>query len=554
MFSRFLKIDCNLPVINKIRGYKMKNFKRVILMISMFAITGASVNCSFRSRLERRSARLRRTVDGQEGTRLSVQLSDSDRGNRLRRDREVSIPTRVTESSRLWLRNEFPELTQDDSIQQIRLILNDDHEKQNEFSEDFIEFIKGHFRILNSGDLYFDPIHIANTLTPSTNFDQLRLIYLDSILANIEFIRNLFEAVFFLRLNIKSLGGDGDFHILSLSLSNFLRSNLFENAFEAVSIIDGCLNIHTPEEDLCVYNDDSDGVVNGLMFDFNIEQSLDSLEYINEYLQIDFNFVAESFIRDIENSDLESIEIFVQFVVRNFEEDRATEIFNRCLRILNPEYCDIIIWKLSNVNDKSIFLSSLNITAKNITAKQLSLLLPRLGKMTNFTDLNVSDNQLTELPESIGNLTNLTYLYLNSNQLTELPESIGNLTNLTGLRVSNNQLTELPESVGQLGNLQYLNLSDNQLIELPESIGNLTNLIALDVSNNQLTGLPESIGYLTNLIRFYLYSNQLIELPDSFRLTSLEYLDLRSAFIEGFDRFYLGRQVVQDFMNSYFNR
>ncbi len=578
----------------------MKNLKRIILMISMFAITGASVNCQFRSQLERRSSRLNEY--GQERTCSSVQLSTGDRRNRLQRNRELSTLNRVSE--RLWLRNEFPALTEEDSIQQIRGILSSVHDKQNEFSNDFIDFINNHFDILN-GDLNFDHVRIANTLTPNVNFGQLRQIYLDSILYNIEFIRNLFEDVFFLRLNIKSSYSGGSFHVLSLPLVNFLRSDLL-NSYFTISTND--------EEDLCIYYDDSNDVTNGFMF--NIEQELDGLEDISEFLQIDFNFVAESFIRDIANKDLKSIESFVKFVEQNFEENEATEIFNRCLRILNPEHCDTIIERLSNINSIEIHLWSLN-----ITEKQLAFLLPRLCKITDMRSLNLYHNQLRALPESIGQLANLRSLCLNNNQLTELPVEIGqltnlyslsfaknqlielpaeirNLTNLTILSLSNNQLVELPESIGNLVNLKHLFLSKNQLVELPESIGNLVNLKHLLLSKNQLRGLPESIGNLVNLESLFLSKNQLGEFPESIRnlraltllnnqltelpesignfvnlerlnlsgnrltelpvefeqLTNLEYLDLTNNSIEGFSNRYMGREMIQYFINSYFNR
>ena len=561
MFSRFLKIDCNLPVINKIRGYKMKNFKRVILMISMFAITGASVNCSFRSRLERRSARIRE--NGGVRTNFSSILSRFSRSAVLMFNRFVPEFMEVdefdnrrlndsTQSSISILQSnrelsEFTNLTGHDS-EQIISVLNGNHEKQAEFSGDFEEFLYSHFTISNDSVISFDMKKIANTLTPSTNFYQLRSIYLDSIFANIEFIRNLFEDVFFLELNIKYLDSGEIFYISVVPLANFLRSNLFANCFEAVDISNKHLGITTNnEEDLCIYYDCGEDVVNGLMFDFNIEQELDGLENIIEYLQIDSNFIVECFIRDIENSDLESIERFVRFVEQNVEENEALEIFKRCLNILNPENYDAIVEGLSNVRNGALSLRFLN-----ITIEQLAFLIPFL-KQVEY--LSLSGNELTELPAEIGQLRNLRFLMLDSNRLTELPDSIGNLTNIEDLFVNNNQLTELPESIGNLTSLTSLRLFNNELTELPAEIGQLTSLENLYLAYNRLTALPDSIGNLTNIEDLFVNNNQLTELPVEIgQLRNLRRLDLIGTSIEGFKEFYRDREEVQGFMNLYFNR
>ena len=586
----------------------MKNLKKIILMVLVLAITGASVNCQFRSQLERRSYRIRQNeVINQQRSGSSLQLSTDGRRGQLQRGRELSTFTRVVEASKLWVRNEYPELTQEDS-EQIILILNGVHDKQNKFFDAFKRFILGHFAILENGVVLVNYDEIANTLEPNVNFNQLRQIYLDSILCNIKFIKNLFEDVFFLRLDIKPLDGLGTIHTLTLPLANFLRSNLFGSCFEAVSIFNDHLNIDTPKEDICVYYDYSNDVMNSFMFNFNIEQELDDLEYINEYLQIDFNFIVESFVRDIKNKGLESIEMFVQnqdlklieifvkFVEQNFEENEVTEIFNRCLRILNPEHCDRIIRQLSNINLRIIVLRNLN-----ITSKQLVFLLPILRRFTNLRWLDFSGNKLAELPESIGRLRKLKILYLSRNQLTVLPESIGRLRKLKYFDLKSNQLTVLPESIGRLRKLQWLDFSGNKLIELPAEFGQLTNLQELglnynqlielpvefgqltnlkrlsfdgnklkelpaeigqltslkhlDLADNKLTGLPVEIGRITNILFLDLSGNKLTGLPAEIgRLTNLKLLDLRRTLIEGFSNYYDGRWVVQNFMNSYFNR
>ena len=397
----------------------MKNLKKIILMISIFAITGASVNCSFRSQAEGRSARIRENkIINQQRSGLSSQLSTSGHKNSLRR-------------------NGFSKLTKKDSIQ-VRKILNYDHERQNEFSNDFIEFIdiiRDRFTRFNSDDLYFDSTFIVNFLKLHTSFSQLRKIYLDSILYNIEFIKKIFEQeiVFDIIFKVDSEFKKRNFftifdiginpldYPIQIPLRVFLMFNIFEGSFDYCERTD-FFTFFTDEE----FSYDIKSI-----FEATIKGKLENIEKLKpgnacDYLQINFNFIVECFIRNIENQnlksikkftrfftqnieniDLELIETFVKFIVQNFEEDEKKSILFSYLRFLNPRYVDIIINRLSNYATRQISLSCFS-----ITPAQLCFIIPFLEQLTNLQILYLSDNQLTRLPVSIRNLVNLTYLDL----------------------------------------------------------------------------------------------------------------------------------------------
>jgi small GTP-binding protein len=195
------------------------------------------------------------------------------------------------------------------------------------------------------------------------------------------------------------------------------------------------------------------------------------------------------------------------------------------------------------------------VTELDLSGRELTVLPPEIGQLTNLQTLNLSRNQLNSLPEKIGQLTNLQSFNLNNNQLNSLPPEIGQLTSLRMLNLSFNQLSTLPGEIGQLTNLQSFNLNNNQLSSLspeivqltslrmlnlyrnqlsslPPEIVQLTSLQWLDLSNNQLSTLPRKIGQLTNLQMFYLSGNQLSSLPSEIRqLPNLKKLDLRGNLV-----------------------
>jgi len=106
------------------------------------------------------------------------------------------------------------------------------------------------------------------------------------------------------------------------------------------------------------------------------------------------------------------------------------------------------------------------------------------------------NRELTVLPPEIGQLTNLRELALGGNRLTALPPEIGQLANLRRLALSGNRLTVLPPEIGQLTRLETLRLDGNQLTALPPEIGQLTRLGTLALGGNQLTTLPRELADL----------------------------------------------------------
>ncbi len=248
----------------------MKNLKRIMLMISMFALTGDYVNCSFRSQLERISA------------------------NSLISHREL---------------NEFCKLTQEDS-DKVRSILNDDHENQHMFSDCFLNFINDYFNVLRSGDLYFDFTSITNTLVSNINFKQLRQIYLDSILSGIKFIRNIFEQEIVFNITFE-INQELD---IQIPLSVLLMFDFFEGIFDCckrTSSFHFTTDYELSEDIKLLFEAMSEG----------------RLEYIIEvervtacnYLQINQTFISGFFVQDIENKTEAEIRIFAQVMHKILE-------------------------------------------------------------------------------------------------------------------------------------------------------------------------------------------------------------------------------------------
>lgn len=200
------------------------------------------------------------------------------------------------------------------------------------------------------------------------------------------------------------------------------------------------------------------------------------------------------------------------------------------INVSNPYWDSDVVSEVISVlqqNGASINYTVNRVQGLNWEYKDLTVILPEIGNITNLVNLSLGFNQLTGLPETIGNLSNLQSLGLTYNQLTSIPESVGNLTGLTNLGLHDNQLTGLPESIGNLVNLSHWSLYNNKLTSLPSSIGNLVNLTSLSLSNNQLSILPYSIGSLINLESLLLNQNQLVSLPESIgNLTNLTGLSL----------------------------
>lgn len=413
----------------------MINFKKIVrkkhlmlLIISILAVTNKDSNC------------LIRNIDD------TSNLSRRNHSNTLRLSKHL---TEVQQTK----------LTRNDSIQ-IKSILNDNHAKQNKLSHAYITFIHNHFEISYNGKVRFDITKIANTLEPSNNFDELRSIYLDAISTNIEFIKYLFKELLFIQLNFKPENRLGNTYIEYLPFSNFLRYDIF---YIQPELIDIQTQYNKNNHYIIFYNEDLThkeiyNIVSCSIKELIKQSKKPNFKYNSEYVQINYDFIIECFIRDIENQNLESIERFAQFVEENVAENKALEISDQCLKSLNPEKYKQIIRKLSNINDRDVSLRSLN-----ITPEQLIFIILCLKQFQNLTKLNLSHNQLTTLPKSIKQLTNLTKLDLSHNQLTTSPtKSIKQLTNLTYLNLRFNQLREEPETIGKLRKSLFFNVYEKR--------------------------------------------------------------------------------------------
>jgi Leucine-rich repeat (LRR) protein len=125
----------------------------------------------------------------------------------------------------------------------------------------------------------------------------------------------------------------------------------------------------------------------------------------------------------------------------------------------------------------------------DLSNRELTVLPPEIGQLTNLRQLALIGNQLTALPPEIGQLTNLETLRLEAKQLTLLPPAIGQLTNLKRLAPAHNQLTALPPEIGQLTNLKTLRLNSNWLTTLPRELADLlSGGLELDLTSNPLQG------------------------------------------------------------------
>ncbi|KVH95549.1 receptor protein-tyrosine kinase CEPR2 [Cynara cardunculus var. scolymus] len=160
-------------------------------------------------------------------------------------------------------------------------------------------------------------------------------------------------------------------------------------------------------------------------------------------------------------------------------------------------------------------LRVLNVTANNMTG-----VLPDLSKLTKLEVLDLSDNYFKgDFPTWVGNLTGLSALGLADNNFDAggIPESIGNLKNLTWLDLGGCQLTgEISKSIFDLKELRTLDLSNNNISgDFPVGITKLRNLWKIELFANQLTGtIPPELTELNLLQEFDISANQMHgELP-----------------------------------------
>jgi Leucine-rich repeat (LRR) protein len=146
----------------------------------------------------------------------------------------------------------------------------------------------------------------------------------------------------------------------------------------------------------------------------------------------------------------------------------------------------LIEWADENDLSEKVFprdkTDIVNLKGLALCEKNLSVLLPEIGKLQNLEKLILYESNITELPVEIGYLLNLKHLALSKNNLSELPPEIGNLSNLKSLSLDHNNLSELPSEIGNLKKIRLLTLAGNQLEELPGDMGKFSSLIYVDFS------------------------------------------------------------------------
>ncbi|XP_073466502.1 leucine-rich repeat protein 1 [Aquarana catesbeiana] len=143
--------------------------------------------------------------------------------------------------------------------------------------------------------------------------------------------------------------------------------------------------------------------------------------------------------------------------------------------------------------------------------------------------LQVSFCKLVRVDMRMLCLKRLQKLDLSNNHIKKLPKTIGDLVCLQELTLHNNFLetfeVELCHSTLR-NSLKALDLSENKLKALPVQFCNLRELVSLKVDGNELIQLPFGIGKLSKLRFLSATKNKLPHLPNSFRMLSLEKLDL----------------------------
>lgn len=234
--------------------------------------------------------------------------------------------------------------------------------------------------------------------------------------------------------------------------------------------------------------------------ELNMEEVLDIIEKIANYLQISVLQNALFYLKNIKNSPEDRFAM--QELIRDKFQKNPTQSI---LSILKQAYPRTI----NGVQEGRV-------RAERIQSLDLSGLDIRKLKADTFFGLSqlewlqLNDNQLDYLPQYVFyDLHRLTTLYLNNNQLNSLHFSSSSIwpypSNLEHLDLSHNQLNSLSE--GLFGPiriewfprerpiylpLQYLDLSHNQLNSLPKGLfENLPQLERLYLNNNRITGTEQ---------------------------------------------------------------
>lgn len=103
-----------------------------------------------------------------------------------------------------------------------------------------------------------------------------------------------------------------------------------------------------------------------------------------------------------------------------------------------------------------------------LSKKDIKVLSPLIGVLTNLKILDLTYNNIIKLPDSIGRLINLTEINLDNNHLKHLPESFVNLKCLKKIALNNNDFAEIPKEIITM-------IENNQIMEV-FLLGNPVNL------------------------------------------------------------------------------
>ena len=152
-------------------------------------------------------------------------------------------------------------------------------------------------------------------------------------------------------------------------------------------------------------------------------------------------------------------------------------------------------------------------TELKLKDRQITHILPAIGRLTAVTSLDLSFNRLRELPNAIGKLANLKEFWAVVNSIEDLPASFGNLTKLTDVKLSTNNLKRVPSALKQLPVLEYLTLDHNPLEEdivFPE---NWKSLKVLSFEGCRQKTVSSTINHLQGLQILLMGRNYWDQLP-----------------------------------------
>lgn len=165
-----------------------------------------------------------------------------------------------------------------------------------------------------------------------------------------------------------------------------------------------------------------------------------------------------------------------------------------CNRIteLDVRICDYVLVQRLIANEN--LLTSIPTTISRMTAlkklhlasNKLTMLPDAFAGMRFLEQVDVSQNELDSLPPSLTSL-NLTALNISRNNFTKAPVEISTMELLMDLDMSYNRLTAVPVEYSALTQLIMFNLDNNNISDFPDQIlETCTELVKLRLRSNPL--------------------------------------------------------------------